>query len=427
MAIYHRLIENRFIPWRLRNRLEHWVETVCREHYEGLYRWMHLGSWAPAVVPLTTGPKHHFFGYYEKSPWDPSGRYVLAHEADFHDRAPTPDDAVSVGVIDLEQGPGFVPLGRSLAWNWQQGAMLQWFPGHETRRFVYNDRRKGRLLGVLALLDGSEEGTLERPVYAVMPDGSTAFSLNFARLAVHRPGYGYAGCVDPYANEPAPHKDGLWRLDLSSGQAALIVSLADLAARDRKPSMEGAWHYINHIQCSPGGVRIAFFHIWHGNGKGWEVRLYTCLPDGSDLRCLLDTGFISHYDWRDDDTLLVWAKRPDAPARFLIVSHRREGFTVFAEETVREDGHCSFSPDGRWVLNDTYPDKYQMRNLMLLQATTGRRIDIARLYSPKSRWWGEIRCDLHPRWHPDGRKVCIDSVHEGSRQMYLVDVSRWVA
>ncbi len=103
------------------------------------------------------------------------------------------------------------------------------------------------------------------------------------------------------------------------------------------------------------------------------------------------------------------------------------GSAIFGETDLKEDGHCTFSPDGRWVLNDTYPDGHQMRTLMLVRASDGRRIDIARLYSPKSRWWGEIRCDLHPRWSRDGRQVCIDSVHDGSRQMYVIDVERMSA
>ena len=41
------------------------------------------------------------------------------------------------------------------------------------------------------------------------------------------------------------------------------------------------------------------------------------------------------------------------------------------------DGHCSFSPDRNWVLNDTYPDRHDMRTLMLVryrdqQRTTSR-------------------------------------------------------
>jgi len=34
----------------------------------------------------------------------------------------------------------------------------------------------------------------------------------------------------------------------------------------------------------------------------------------------------------------------------------------------------------------------------------------------------KIRCDLHPRWSRDGKAVCIDSAHKGSRQMYVIEL-----
>lgn len=422
MTLYHHVLSSQSIPWRLRHRLENWVEGQGRVKHPDLYRWLHFGRAADTVRSVTYGPRHHFFGYYDKSPWNASGRFLLTHEADFNDRAPTPDDQVGIGLVDLTDGNRFERLVNTHAWNWQQGAMAQWHPADPEHLFVYNDRREDRFVGVVRHSERGEVTISDRPLYAVLTDGLTGFSLNFARLAVHRPGYGYAGSYDAFADDPHPALDGLWRVDLSSGRSELMLSLADLAARDPKPSMQNAWHYINHIQPSRGGRRIAFFHIWCQDAKQWEVRLYTCRPNGSELTCLLDTGSISHYDWRDDDTILVWANRPDAPPRFLMLSHATPGFRVFGDHHLREDGHCTFSPDGHWILNDTYPDTHQMRTLMLVRAADGRRIDLARLYSPKARWWGEIRCDLHPRWNRDGRQVCIDSVHEGSRQMYIVDV-----
>ena len=47
--------------------------------------------------------------------------------------------------------------------------------------------------------------------------------------------------------------------------------------------------------------------------------------------------------------------------------------------------------------------------------------DIARLPAlPELQ--GEIRCDFHPRWDRTGQQLCIDSVHEGFRGIYLLDV-----
>jgi Tol biopolymer transport system component len=47
-------------------------------------------------------------------------------------------------------------------------------------------------------------------------------------------------------------------------------------------------------------------------------------------------------------------------------------------------------------------------------------VQLGRFHSP-AEYAGEWRSDLHPRSSPDGTKICIDSPHEGRRQMYLVD------
>src|SRR5439155_9256544 len=78
------------------------------------------------VRAVTGGPRHHSFGYYDKTPWDASGRYLLALEAPFCDRSPGPRDVATLGVVDLLESERFIPFGETRAWNWQQGCMLQW-------------------------------------------------------------------------------------------------------------------------------------------------------------------------------------------------------------------------------------------------------------------------------------------------------------
>jgi hypothetical protein len=426
MPIYKSVSGSPIIPWRLRQRFERWLESSCRDRRPGLYRWLHFGDARDRLRAVTAGPGHHFFGYYEKCPWNASGTLLLAHEATFNDRPPDADDCVDVGIVILGEQNRFRALAKSRSWNWQQGTMLQWHPADPERLILHNDRRDGQFRGVVRDTDGRELNLYDRPIYAVSPTGGHAFSLNFARLHAYRPGYGYAGGADPWADDPHPRHDGIHRVDLSSGRSELIVSLAHLAGLDADGDMRGAFQWINHIQVSPDGSRLAFFHIWRTGEAGWQARLFACNPDGSDLTCLLKAGFVSHYDWLDDNSVLIWAKDGGSAGHFWLVDDRRKSRSVAGDRVLVEDGHVSFSPDRQWVLNDTYPDRYDMRTLMLYRWANARRIDIARLHSPKSRWWGEIRCDLHPRWSRDGKQVCIDSVHTGERQMYVLDVGEIV-
>ena len=70
---------------------------------------------------------HYFFGYYDLPATDLSGRH-LCHRVSFMDRLPTAEDLAEIGY--LEDGR-FVKIGETSAWNFQQGAMLQYHPSKE--------------------------------------------------------------------------------------------------------------------------------------------------------------------------------------------------------------------------------------------------------------------------------------------------------
>ncbi len=413
----------KFVPYSISNRYEQWLEQNIHFNSPALYTLLKYGRLKNIVRPLTKAPGHHFFGYYEKTPWNQSETKVLAHQASFNNRPPTGEDSLQIGYVSTSNLPGdFEQVAETKSWNWQQGAMLQWFPTEPENQIIYNDCRDGQFFAVKLNLTSQNETLYERPVYAITPDGQYIFSLNFSRLFDKRPGYGYAGVTDPFAQQQHSDKDGIFRLDTRSGKSELIISLDQLAKTNPQPSMKGNYHWINHIQISPGGSRIAFFHIWQTSDTAWDVRFYTSKIDGTNLKCILDTGDVSHYDWKDEKTILVWAKHPDGSTHFLICDIDNKSIGIFGEKELVVDGHCSFSPDRKWVLNDTYPDQHSLRTLMLVRISDQKRIDLQRFYSPKEKWWGEIRCDLHPRWNRNGSKICIDSVHTGERQMHLINL-----
>lgn len=126
-----------------------------------------------------------------------------------------------------------------------------------------------------------------------------------------------------------------------------------------------------------------------------------------------------------------------------------------AQGVLTEDGHPMASPvDRSWFVSDTYPDAQGLRELILYNCTTNkkyilgtfRKIDeqpdqkvinlneILHDVDPRVRKKfplahylisrSGLHCDLHPRWSYDGKTVFFDSIHEGSRQIYMADVSK---
>jgi hypothetical protein len=369
---------------------------------------------------LTRGPCHHFFGYYDKCPWDTTGRYVLALEAGFSDRPPGPADIATVGMVDLAEGGRWTPLAETAAWNWQQGTMLQWLPSGAGRQIIYNAVQGDRFVSVVRDVHSGASRTLPRPIYAVSHDGRSALTLNFSRLHHCRPGYGYAGPPDPGFHHPAPQEDGIWWMDIEKGQSRQIISLGAVALLNPLASMAGAKHWFNHLQFNTDGSRFVFLHRWQG-ADVFRTRMFTARPDGSDLYCVTDNEFVSHFDWRDESHILAWAYQQGEGVFFYLFTDLSREKEIVGRGVLTVDGHCSYSPDRRWILTDSYPDAQNERSLLVFRPEDGTLVTIGRFYSPPGLA-EDIRCDLHPRWNRDGTQVCVDSAHEGERQMYVIDV-----
>ena len=162
----------------------------------------------PPTRVITKGPGFHWFAYYDKLQFSPDNRFVLSNKVSFEHRSPTADDEIEVGMVDLQEKDKWIPLGKSRAWCWQQGCMLQWIPGTESK-VIWNDREKDRFVSHILDVKTGEKNTIPSPVYALAPTGKEAVSCDFARVADCRPGYGYAGIKDRFFNDMAPAGSGV--------------------------------------------------------------------------------------------------------------------------------------------------------------------------------------------------------------------------
>lgn len=382
----------------------------------------------PPVRAITCGPKFHWRGYYDKFPFNPTNKLVLANEVDFEGRSPTADDSIRVGMVDLADGDKWHELGSTHAWNWQQGCMLQWVPDSQSE-VIWNDREGDRFVCHILDVKSGKKRTLPNPFYAISPDGRWAIAPDFRRLNDTRPGYGYAGIVDPNRDTLAPDSSGIWKMDLKTGKQELLFSFAD-ATKIPYPGgfSNGAKHWFNHLLVNQDGSRFLFLHRWRGDkeGKGWSTRMITMDPDGKNPFVLIPNGKCSHFVWRDPKHVSAYAGHPQTNEwRFITYEDRTSKFEVIGDGILNAggDGHNTFIPgtNNEWVLNDTYPDKDRNQNPHLFHIPTKRRVALGHFHSPKE-YTGEWRCDTHPSASRDGKLVSIDSPHNGGRQVYLIDI-----
>lgn len=373
----------------------------------------------PAIA-ITRGPKYHFFGYYDKNQFNKNNRYVLGLEVDFINRSPRPTDVASIGIIDLQNGYRWIKVAETTAWCWQQGAMLQWLPSDPAHKIIYNDRKDGRYVSYIHDVFTGERQMLPMAIYTLSGDGKYALCTDFARPADTRPGYGYNGIPDPNKYVNAPENSGIWRMNLQTGETRLILTIAQMAGFKLTPSMEGAKHWFNHILFNNNSSRFIFLHRW-SKDKGKRTRMFTANCDGSDLCLVMDEEMgASHFYWRNKDQIIVWGRLPGKGGRYLLIDDFTRKTEIIGSGILNENGHMTYSPDGKWILTDTYPDKNEVQHLILVDCIKNEKITIARLQSRKGL--GEMRCDLHPRFSRDGKFVTVDSIHEGGRQIYLFDL-----
>ncbi len=388
----------------------------------------------PPVRAITHGPRFHWRGYYDKLLFDPSDRYVVANEIDFEHRTPEAEDVLRVGMVDLESNDTWIELGTTRAWNWQQGCMLQWIPGDQPR-VMWNDREGDQFVARIMDVRDRSVRTLPRAVYCISPDGRWGLGVDFRRLNDCRPGYGYAGIPDPFADQSAPEQTGIWHIDFATGQSKLIISYAQVSKipytsevkLQYEPSQ--AKHWFNHLLVAPDGKRFLFLHRWREEKpgttreqrlkSGFSTRMFTANIDGSDLHVVDPYGKTSHFVWRDSESICAWAWHPSHRDRFYLYWDRTSKVEVVGPDVMTQNGHNTYLPntDNQWILNDTYPDKGRMQHPYLYHVPTNRAVPLGHFLSPEA-YTGEWRCDNHPAASRDGTRVVIDSPHAGNGARY---------
>ena len=394
------------------------------------------------VRAITKGAKFHWFGYYDKIQFDPTNRYLLGMQVDFEMRSPTKNDVIKIGYIDLQDNDKWVEIGESRSWGWQQGCMLQWIPGSDSK-VIWNDRRGNNFLSIIKNIKTREEKIISKAVYALSPDGVHAIGTDFSRIQNYRKGYGYPGGKDPFKQQNAPKNSGIYKINLKTGKSELIISYKEISKiPNAGTDISDKWHYFNHLLVSPDGERFIFLNRWRDAPipdevltnpdeynkirNNYTTRMFTAGMNGKNVYLLDPSGNTSHFIWKDPNHITAWTRPLGKDFGFWEYQDKSTEIKQIGKDIMSQNGHNTYLPgtNNDWILNDTYPQRDTREQIpYLFQQSTGKKIELGRFYEPKE-YTGEWRCDTHPRSSNDGKLICIDSTHGGNgRQMYLIDIS----
>ncbi|NJO15252.1 MAG: hypothetical protein HC877_05760 [Thioploca sp.] len=407
------------------------------------------------IIAATPTNKAHFFGYHDLCPWNKQDNTLILLRTDptVEERIPNGHDIAEICLWQPESDT-LEPIAETKAWNWQQGARLQWLPNTHSS-IIYNTIENNSINSVVLDLSTQTQKILPFSIAAISPSGQIALSPHFGRLGKYWPAYGYAGIESPYIDELAPAEDGLWQIDLVTGEVSLRFSLLEMLEQEMLTQLPNTVHFIAHPSFSPHGNHFAFMHRFMTPDGALYSRLFISDTNGSNYHLLAEEK-VSHFDWYDDNTILVWTRfsgksltsirrshllvnplfmpiirklRQLAPrlkqslfkeGYYLIDIHDPQNRQIVGMGLLEQDGHPMFSTDRQWIVTDTYPDKNHNQTLILFNQITNQRIDIGK-FQAKEITNSDIKCDLHPRWNRANTRLCIDSTHNGIRQCLIID------
>lgn len=437
------------------------------------------------AISLTQPPHHHFFGFHDIPAWDFIGEKLLCLEVDTINRPPLPRELAGVGYVDAECR--FKKIGSTYAFNFPQGARMQWisrseyfivnnifqerwgcdlydtasdklidrYPfgchcGHRDgiSTFSINYSRLYRL-GAYGY-PGLKDVTYSDPVPE--NDGIIIGNLETRESRLLVSIYDVANYPHKFAHLPYGHHY-LTHLVLNPSNTRLaflhFYPLADGGNISRLMTIgvDG-----KDMRCLAAGFLSHF--DWKDDATIFIFGRANSQFDALRTNPIMSLPMVSQCARLGKKFLKAFLKPGIAAnANFLLISDKDEAQVIpVAQNVLITDGHPMFCLSNRdWIVNDTYPNRDGVRTLMLYQFSQNKKIDLGfykmieekpDLNSMDLFFEGVepkmlevigkenlaftrsgLHCDLHPRWDQHGSKIAFDSIHEGTRQVYMFDVN----
>ncbi len=216
--------------------------------------------------------------------------------------------------------------------------MLHWHPLAADRELLFNDRSGNDVITVVMDVESGKKRELPRAIAAVGHKGQYGLCIDYGRQGRMRKVVGYAAAEDPYASQPAPRDDGIWRMDLKTGKSTLLVSIAQVYEQLRgHPLIDGKRHmFFQHAVFNKSDSRFFFLaRVLTDPPKAeLESAMFTAAIDGSGLREVIPFGrAVSHFEWRNDREIIATFRMSGSREKLHVLFHDGEGdYRILGQE-----------------------------------------------------------------------------------------------
>lgn len=380
-----------------------------------LYKKKYLYKSGYKITPvLSNGKNESFFGYYDKSPMNSSYEFIIFHETEeiCTHNPPDPAKKLNIMLFDIKNN-SYEKIAETGSYNWQQGSKLQWL---SEEKFIFNDFEKDKYVSKIFDMNNKDSISIDFPIYDCYKD-EFALSLNFSRLNSTDKDYGYKNIK----NKPDLKdikSDGIFFVDLKRNKSRLMISLEKVINLHFKENMKDAEHLFNHIMISPDGRSFIFIHRWYSSGKRYDSLILSNI-EGTEIKVLADNDMVSHYCWYGNENIAGYMRDKSCGNSFYKINTVSGEIELLSDKLkTYGDGHPSFY--GNKMLFDSYPDKSRMQHLSIYDIEKDEVDETGSFLSPL-KFYGETRCDLHPRWSFSGKDIFFDSTHEGNRTLNRIN------
>lgn len=346
-----------------------------------------------------------FFGYYDVSPFNEKNELLFLE-------IPKEESVANIVLMNTEDSHKRI-VATSKAWNWQQGSRLRWYPGSNDL-ILFNDYVDDAFVTRIINVRTREERVLPSPTYDINNKGDLFLSLNFERLGVKRPGYGYV--LKPYSEQADLSDEGISIIDVASGKPVDFVGYREIATALGIEVKDYSPYYINHLSFCPDGSKFLFFWLEITPAKHKASLLVHDLK--AHKITVLESGLkVSHYVWIDNRAIVCTAYDDDFNCCYYKYGMAGEKVTLLPS-VLNRDGHPSILAP-HLLLTDTYPDRYGYQQIYVVDLLADKGIPLIDIIAaPVEK--EERRTDLHPRLNKDKTQLCFDANVDGYRKIYLL-------